>query len=156
MKNITAKAKERLAIVEKKVNKQLSIEMEAKSEITKAVGKLEKSKDDMKSKKEDDKEVREAKLSAQGKIKGRPGAAKKPDHVVEGENAIQYLKYVNQSADAYTVYHRTPEDPREWRNPLKEEKQPKYDIEEDDDPKIYNNKKPIEKAVDLDKTISKK
>jgi len=95
MKNITAKAKERLAIVEKKVNKQLSIEMEAKSEITKAVGKLEKSKDDMKSKKEDDKEVREAKLSAQGKIKGRPGAAKKPDHVVEGENAIQYLKYVN-------------------------------------------------------------
>jgi len=95
MKNITAKAKERLAIVEKKVNKQLSIEMKAKSEITKAVGKLEKSKDDMKSKKEDDKEVREAKLSAQGKIKGRPGAAKKPDHVVEGENAIQYLKYVN-------------------------------------------------------------
>lgn len=139
MKNITAKAKERLAIVEKKVNKQLTKEMKAKSEITQAVGKLEEAKEEMKEKKADEKEVQEAKLAAQGKIKGRPGASKKPDHVVEGENAIKYLKYVNQSADAYRVYHRTPIDPREWRDPKKDDK-PEYDLEEDDDPKIYNNK----------------
>jgi hypothetical protein len=59
--------------------------------------------------------------------------------VVEGENAIEYMKYVNQSSDAFAVYHRTPEDPREWHAPPKKEK--KYDIEEDDDPNIYNNKK---------------
>ena len=41
MKNITTKAKERLAEVEKKVNKQLSKEMKAKSEITKAQSTLE-------------------------------------------------------------------------------------------------------------------
>jgi hypothetical protein len=55
MKNITAKAKERLAVVEKKVNKQLTKEMKAKSDMTNAVKKLEKSKEDMKEKKEDDK-----------------------------------------------------------------------------------------------------
>ena len=53
MKNITAKAKERLAVVEKKVYKQMSKEMKAKSDMTIAVDKLEKSKEDMKDKKAD-------------------------------------------------------------------------------------------------------
>jgi hypothetical protein len=53
-------------------------------------------------------------------------------------DAIAYTKYVNESSDAFSVYHRTPEDPREWKKP-KDERE--YDIEEDDDPDIYNNKK---------------
>lgn len=55
------------------------------------------------------------------------------------------MKYVNQSADAYRVYHRTPVDPREWRSPAKDQEESEYDIEEDNDPKIYNNKKPWNK-----------
>lgn len=53
MKNFTAKAKERLADVEDKVNKQLTKELEAKSEITKSEAKIEKAKEEYKEKKED-------------------------------------------------------------------------------------------------------
>ena len=53
MKNFTAKAKERLADVEDKVNKQLTQELEAKSEITKSEAKIEKAKEEYKEKKED-------------------------------------------------------------------------------------------------------
>ena len=55
MKNITKKAKERLDVVEKKVNKQLTKEMKAKSVIVIAEKKLEHAKEDFKAKKEDDK-----------------------------------------------------------------------------------------------------
>lgn len=64
MKNITEKAKERLAVVEKKVNKQLTKEMKAKSDLTKAEAKYDQAKEDFLAKKKDMKEVREAKLSA--------------------------------------------------------------------------------------------
>lgn len=53
MKNFTAKAKERLADVESKVNKQISKELKAKNEITKSEAKIEKAKEDYKEKKED-------------------------------------------------------------------------------------------------------
>lgn len=57
MKNITQKAKERLEVVEKKVNKQLTKEMKAKSVIVIAENKLENAKEDIKAKKEDDKQL---------------------------------------------------------------------------------------------------
>jgi len=85
--------------------------------------------------------LQEAKLAAQGKIHGKTGTFSKPPHVVEGEKAIDYLKYVDQSAEAYRVYHRTPWDPTQWHDPKKETEE-KNDVKEDDDPKIYNNKKP--------------
>lgn len=138
MKNITAKAKERLADVEKKVNKQLNKEMNAKSELTKAEIKFDKAKEDYLAKKEDNAEVRENKLASEGRIKSRPGSHVKSKLHQEGLDAIAYMKYVNESSDAFAVYHRTPEDPREWKKP-KDERE--YDIEEDDDPEIYNNKK---------------
>jgi len=53
MKNFTAKAKERLADVESKVNKQLTKELDAKSEVTKAEAKIEIAKEAYKEKKED-------------------------------------------------------------------------------------------------------
>lgn len=55
MKNITQKAKERLAVVEKKVAKQLNKEMKAKSVIVNAQNKLEQAEEEFKAKKEDDK-----------------------------------------------------------------------------------------------------
>lgn len=119
--------------------------MKAKSEVVKAERKLEQAKEDYIAKKEDNAQVLEAKLAAQGKIHSTVGSSRKPDHVIEGENAIKYMKYVNQSADAYRVYHRTPVDPREWRAPIKDKEESEYDIKEDDDPLIYNNKKPWNK-----------
>lgn len=96
-------------------------ELEAKSEITKAEAKIEKAKEEYKEKKEDLKQVEEAKLSAQGLIHSTPGSSVKPKHVVEGENAIDYIKYVNQSQESFKYYHVTPFDPREWHNPKKGE-----------------------------------
>ena len=126
MKNFTEKAKERLAEVEHKVNKQLSKERKAKSEIVKSEARIEKAKEDFKAKKEDMREVQEAKLAAQGKIHSKPGSSIKPPHEVEGQNAIEYMKYVNQSQESYKYYHKTPYNPREWHNPKKE----KNDVED--------------------------
>lgn len=67
----------------------------------------------------------------------------KPKHEVEGENAIEYLKYVNQSSEAYRYYHHTPYNPREWHNPEKKKDQSFHDPEYTDPKKLKGTKKPI-------------
>jgi hypothetical protein len=104
----------------------LTKELKAKSEITKSEAKIEKAKEEYKEKKEDLRQVQEAKLSAQGLIHSTPGSSVKPAHVVEGENAVDYIKYVNQSQEAFKYYHVTPYDEREWHKPEKSSEEPAY------------------------------
>lgn len=104
----------------------MSKELKAKSEITKSEAKLEKAKEEYKEKREDLNNVKEAELSAQGLIHSKPGSSVKPPHVIEGENAVDYIKYVNQSQESFKYYHVTPYDPREWHKPEKTGDEPQY------------------------------
>lgn len=47
------------------------------------------------------------------------------------------------------MYHKTPWDPTAWHDPKKEE----TGFKEDDDPKLYNNKKPWNKKKTAEKTL---
>ena len=47
------------------------------------------------------------------------------------------MKYVNESSEAYRVYHRTPVDPREWVDP-KKVKEEEEDDEVDEDGVEHN------------------
>ena len=56
------------------------------------------------------------------------------------------MKYVNESSEAYRVYHRTPVDPREWVDP-KKVKEEEEDDEVDDDGVEHNKQKPYIKQM---------
>jgi hypothetical protein len=89
------------------------------------------------------KEEKINKMAALGEVHSHPGSWKKTKLQKEGEDAINHMKYVDYKSDEVHGFdsnkYRTPKDPREWVNPEKKHES-EYDIVEDDDPRLYNNK----------------
>jgi len=100
MKAVTARAKEQLAVVEKKVHKQLSRELKAKTQVGNAERELSEAKQDSLPKGEDERDAEEASLATHGKPHSRSTSSRKPKRhhqteEVEGEDARQYVDYVD-------------------------------------------------------------
>lgn len=101
-------------------------QMEA-NEVKAAVAKdekiAEKSSEKIKKQKEDAKELEEIQDAAMGKKKSR---RYKPDHVIEGENAKDYIKHTENMQNAFHEEHKIVVDE------LKQDKQDRLDEEREE------------------------